>query len=139
MAANRFSWGNFAIRWVVAMVAVMATFNPTSMSYYQWVMTGGNEDMALKVLAGLVLLILIVIYLRATWNSLGPIGVVLATAFLGACVWALVDLGLLDLANTTVVTWIALAAIATVMAIGISWSHIRRRVSGQLDVDETEL
>ena len=139
MTPRRFSWGNFLLRWVVALLAVMATFNPTPWSYYQWLAGGGQDDIALKALAGVALLILFVIYLRATWNSLGPIGVVLALAFLGACVWALVDLGLLDLADTTLVTWIALVVIATVMAIGISWSHIRRRVSGQLDVDDVDL
>ena len=139
MAARRFSWGNFLIRWVVAMLSVMATFNPTPWSYYQWVANGGQEDMALKALAGVALLILFVIYLRATWNSLGPIGMVLAVAFLAACGAALVELGLLDLSNSVVVTWVVLFVIATVMAIGISWSHIRRRVSGQLDVDDVEL
>ena len=34
--------------------------------------------------------------------------------------------------------WVALVAIATVMAVGLSWSHVRRRVSGQLDVDDVE-
>jgi len=139
MAAKQFSWGNFFIRWIVAMAAVMATFNPTPYSYYQWIIHGGDGDLAFKVLAGLVLLILFVIYVRATWNALGPVGVILALAFLGACAWALVDLGLLDLHNTTLLTWVALVVIATVMAIGISWSHIRRRVSGQLDVDDVEM
>jgi hypothetical protein len=139
MAATRFSWGNFLIRWVVAVLAVMVTFNPAPWSYYQWVMNGGEDQLALKVLAGIVLLILFVIYLRATWNSLGPLGMILAVAFLAACVFGLVELGLLDLADSVVMTWIALFIIATVMAIGISWSHIRRRVSGQVDVDDVEM
>lgn len=139
MAARRFDATSFLIRWVVALAAALATFNPTAWSYYHWVTSGGESDLALKALAGVVLLILFVIYLRATWNSLGAVGVVLAAAFLGACVWALIDFGLLDLEDSEIATWVILVAIATVMAIGISWSHIRRRVSGQLDVDDVEM
>lgn len=139
MSARRFSWGNFLVRWIVALLGVFATFNPTPWSYYQWVVHGGEGQLALKILAGIMLLILFIIYLRATWNSLGPLGMILAVAFLGACTFGLVELGLLDLSDSVVMTWIALFIIATVMAIGISWSHIRRRVSGQVDVDDVEM
>ena len=136
--AKQLSAGGFALRWIVALVAVLATFNPTPWSYYRWVVDGGTGDLALKALAGLVLLILFVVYLRATWNALGIVGVLLAAAFLAACVWVLVDFGLLRLEDGDAPVWVALVAIATVMAVGISWSHVRRRVSGQLDVDDVE-
>jgi len=45
---------------------------------------------------------------------------------------------LLDLNKPTIVTWVLLFAIATILAIGISWSHIRRRVTGQADMDDVE-
>ena len=120
------------------MVLVFATFNPTDYSYYRWVagMDGGN--LALKALAGVALLILYVIYLRATWRSIGPIGMTLATAFLGALIWVTIDLGLLNLEQPTIITWVLLFALATILAIGISWSHVRRRVSGQADMDDVD-
>ena len=43
--------------------------------------------MPLKVLAGILLLILYLIYLRATWRSIGPIGVSLAAALLATLIW----------------------------------------------------
>ena len=46
--------------------------------------------------------------------------------------------GLLDTEETTVMTYIVLVLIATVMAVGISWSHVRRRVSGQADMDDVD-
>ncbi len=67
---------------------------------------------------------------RATWRSIGPIGLTLATAFLGALIGVTIDLGLLDLERPTIVTWVLLFALATILAIGISWSHVRRRASG---------
>ncbi len=150
MARPSFSLASFLLRWLVALVLVFATFNPTDYSYYRWVvgmdggmdagMDGGMDggNLALKVLAGIVLVILYVIYLRATWRSIGPIGLTLATAFLGALIWVTIDLGLLDLERPTVVTWVLLFALATILAIGISWSHVRRRVSGQADMDDID-
>ncbi len=142
MARSSFSLASFLLRWFVALVLVFATFNPTDYSYYRWVagMDGGmdGDNLALKALAGVVLVILYVIYLRATWRSIGPIGMTLATAFLGALIWVTIDLGLLDLERPTIVTWVLLFALATILAIGISWSHVRRRVSGQADMDDID-
>ena len=137
MAQRAFTAGSFLLRWIVALAAVLATFNPTPYSYYRWVIAG-SEQLPLKVLAGVCLLILFVIYLRAMLRSLGLLGVVLACAFLAACIWALIDFGLLAVDSPDALAWVALVAIATVMAVGLSWSHVRRRVSGQLDVDDVE-
>ncbi len=146
MARSSFSLASFLLRWLVALVLVFATFNPTDYSYYRWVAGTGagvdagmnGDNLALKALAGVVLVILYVIYLRATWRSIGPIGMTLATTFLGALIWVAIDLGLLDLERPTIVTWVLLFAVATVLAIGISWSHVRRRVTGQADMDDID-
>ena len=138
MAQKTFDAGSFLIRWIVALVLVFATFNPTDYSYYRWVSAGFQEDLALKALAGIVLLILYVIYLRATWRSIGPVGMALAAALMAALIWVSVDYGLLDLNNPTLLTWILLGLFATVLAIGISWSHVRRRVTGQADIDDVD-
>ncbi len=134
MARPSFSLASFLLRWLVASVVVFATFNPTDYSYYRWVagMDGGN--LAPKALAGVALVILYVIYLRATWRSIGPIGMSLAAAFLGALIWVT----MLNLEQPTIVTWVLLFALATILAIGISWSHVRRRVSGQADMDDVD-
>ena len=71
-----------------------------------------------------------------TWRSIGPIGLGLVAAFFGAILWALFYYGLLQPDQTTVIAYILLIVAATVMAIGLSWSHIRRRLSGQLDTTE---
>ena len=40
--------------------------------------------------------------------------------------------------SITAVTYIILVVISGVLATGISWSHIRRRMTGQVDVDDVE-
>lgn len=137
MAGSKFTSKNFFVRWAVALVLVLGTFNPDA-SYYHWVTNAPSENVPLKVLAGVVILILFVIYLRATFRSIGAIGLVLAAAFFGAVVWVLVEYGPLDLSQTKVLIYVALIIVASIMAVGISWSHVRRRVSGQLDTDEVD-
>ena len=92
----------------------------------------------LLLLAGVVLLIGWVIYLRATMRSLGVLGTFLAIAFFGAIVWVLVGYGILSLTNTTLLEYVVLFMIGAIMATGLSWSHIRRRLTGQIDVDEVD-
>ena len=95
MARPQFSFASFLVRWLVALVLVFATFNPTEYSYYRWVAGWDGANMALKTLAGVVLLILFLIFLRATWRSIGPIGVILAAALLGPRLLVdIVDVGL---------------------------------------------
>src|SRR5690606_38224190 len=96
MVRSRFTAASFLYRWLVALLLVLATFNPTRLSYLHWVADLGGENLPLKVLIGMILLILFAIYLRATWRAIGATGLVLALAFFAALVWAIADLGLLD-------------------------------------------
>ena len=91
MARPNFTSRNFMIRWVIALVLVLGTFNP-DYSFFHWV-TNSPDNVPLKVFVGIVILIVYVIYLRATFRSIGPIGLVLAGAFFAALVWVLVDAG----------------------------------------------
>ncbi|MDH3595790.1 MAG: DUF6524 family protein [Rhodospirillales bacterium] len=138
MARPAFNATGFLIRWLVALVLVFATFNPTEVSYYRWVTAPGDGNLALQALAGVVLLILYVIFMRATWRSIGAIGLALAVAFFGAIVWVMIDQGLLNAGSDKIMTYVILVTLATILAVGISWSHIRRRVTGQSDTDDLD-
>jgi len=132
-----FSWGGFLWRWIVALVVVLGTFNPTDFSYFNWVMYQSGP-LPVKVLVGLVLIMLYAVYLRATWFSLGAFGCILLAAFFGAVVWVLEYYGLLSLSGGSGITWIALIVLATILAIGSSWSKVRAKLTGQVDVDDIE-
>ena len=75
MAKNTFSASSFFIRLIVAVVLVVATFNPMSpYSYFYWALSPLLIDFssfnAIKGLVGMGLLIGWCIYLRATIMSL---------------------------------------------------------------------
>jgi hypothetical protein len=129
---------SFILRWVAAFILLAATYNPTQYNYVKWVLGPQGDSLSLMVLAGLLLLIGYIIYLRATLRSIGGIGVILVLALVGALLWVLYDMGLLDLQNSSLNTWLGLLALSVVLGIGLSWSHVRRALSGQADMDDVD-
>jgi hypothetical protein len=85
---------------------------------------------------GVVLLIGWVILLAATQRSLGPLGLILGGALLGGVVWLLNDIGWLGLASIQSATWVELICVAALLGVGLSWSHVWRRLTGQFEVDD---
>ena len=128
----------FIVRWVCAFLLLALTFNPTEYNYVQWARSYGGMNISIAVLAGLVLLIGYIIYLRATLRSIGGFGMVLVLAVVGACLWVLYDLGVLRLNDPSMNVWLGLGALSFVLAIGLSWSIVRRGLSGQADVDDVD-
>ncbi|MDB4211606.1 DUF6524 family protein [Ascidiaceihabitans sp.] len=128
----------FVLRWLTAFALLAATYNPTSFNYVKWVMTQGERPVSLMVLAGLLLLIGYIIYLRATLRSIGGFGMLLVLALVGALLWVLYDFGLLSLDNTGLSVWRGLLALSLVLGVGLSWSHVRRALSGQADMDDVD-
>ena len=128
----------FLIRWICAFVLLALTFNPTEYNYVQWVRSYGSMNMSIAVLTGLVLIIGYIIYLRATLRSIGAFGMLLVLAVVGAGIWVLVDLGVLRLDDPSFNVWLGLIALSFVLAIGLSWSIVRRALSGQADVDDVD-
>ncbi len=136
--AIEFNFGSFFARWLFAIILVFGTYNPTDYSYASWVMAQSATFGPVMALIGVVLLIAWIVYLRATFLSLGVLGIVLGGAFFACIIWLFVDLGLLSLDATGALTWVALLVLSFILAAGMSWSHIRRRLTGQFDVDEKD-
>ncbi len=128
----------FLLRWIVAFVLLSVTFNPTPWNYSRWAAEAFDRQMPLVVLVGLLLFVGYVIYLRATLRSIGAFGMLLVVAVFGALVWVLFDYGILSFDNPTLNTWLGLVALSLVLGIGLSWSIFRRRLSGQVDVDDVD-
>lgn len=128
----------FFIRWGCAFALLAATFNPTEYNYVNWVMDHGRANMSIAVLTGLILGIGYIIYLRATLRSIGALGMILVLAVVGAGLWVLYDFGVLRIDDASFNLWLGLVALSFVLGIGLSWSHVRRALSGQSDVDDVD-
>ena len=128
----------FALRWLVAFVLLAATFNPTQYNYVRWSSMNLDDQMPLVVLFGLLLLVGYIIYLRATLRSIGAFGMGLVLAIVAALLWVLYDFGWLSLENRSFNVWIGLLALSLVLGVGLSWSHVRRKLSGQSDMDDVD-
>ena len=128
----------FLLRIALTIALVLATYNPTGTSYVDWVRAGYDTDTAIKVLAGIVLVILYIICLRATLRSIGIFGVGLVIALLAAIGWVMVDYGYLDAEDPGLMQWLILIGAGFVLGIGLSWSHVRRALTGQRDMDDVD-
>ncbi len=135
---NKFGWGEFLYRFIAAIIIVFATYNLEGYSYYHWALEDIEAITVFKAFVGVTLLIGWVILLRATLGSLGFIGLILALSFFGLGTWLLVDFFKLDLNNLKVISYTIELVLSFVLSIGVSWSHVRRRMSGQVDTDEIE-
>ncbi len=128
----------FLVRWAVAFVLLAATFNPTRYNYIGWLERNYSEQTPLAVLSGLLLLVGYIIYMRATLRSIGGFGMFLVLSIVGALVWVLNDFGWLSLSETSQMVWLGLFALSLVLGVGLSWSHVRRYLSGQSDMDDVD-
>jgi hypothetical protein len=128
-------FGGVAIRIVGAVALVLATINPTQWSFLRWAFAGIEQFTPVKAIVGILLLAAWVVYLRAALDALGLIGLVLSTSLVGAFIWLAVRNGWLELGNTSTLMWVVLIAIGVILGIGISWAHLKRGLTGQVDID----
>ena len=128
----------FVIRWIFAFALLAATYNPTHVNYVSLARANAETNLSMVVLLGLILFVGFIIYLRASFRSIGVFGMILILAVMTTIIWVLFDQGVISLANPTVNTWIAIFALSVVLAIGLSWSIVRRRLTGQTDVDDID-
>jgi len=139
MASRKsFGWDGFLLRFVFAIILVFASYNPEGVSYYHWISEALPEFTVIKAFVGVIILICWIILIRATLGSLGFIGILLAAAFFGLAIWLIIDVLGLSTDNVRVISYIIGIMLASVLSIGVSWSHVRRRISGQVDTDELD-
>lgn len=126
------------IRILGAFALLSATYNPTQWNFTRWAETNWSTQMPLTLLLGLLLGVGYLIYIGATLRSIGAFGIVLIAAIVAALVWVLIDYQILTLQNPQLNLWLGIIALSVVLGIGLSWSIIRQRLSGQATVDEVQ-
>jgi hypothetical protein len=136
--------GGVAIRALAALLLVFATYNPEGRSFYHWALAplfDGSPSAgpaSLKFLIGLGLLAGWVVFLTATRRSIGIGGSLLVLAIAGGLVWLLMDFGMASARTTRGITYVVLICTGLLLGVGMSWSHMSRKISGQVDMDQTE-
>jgi hypothetical protein len=133
---ENFTFTGFMWRFAASLVLVFVTYNPSGHSFVHWAAASGSEHLPAQALVGIGLVAAWAFFVNSTARSLGKIGVAIAAAFFAALIWLFVSWGWFRLSDTGVLTWVILFMLSFLLAVGLSWSHIRRRVAGQTDVDE---
>jgi hypothetical protein len=126
----------FFLRWLLAAFLVFGTYNPSGTSYYHWV-ADTPELSPTQITAGILLLGLIVAVLRMAFMSTGYFGTTaLALTVLMGIVFA-AGLGLFEVEDVFFTTYTIELIVSIVVGVGLSWSFIQKRLSGERDVLRT--
>jgi hypothetical protein len=131
----RISWFGVLIRLIGALAVVLLSYNPTGYSFYHWALHDFASITAVKAFSGALLLVGWVVCIRTAFVSLGAIGLILCALVLGTLIWVLTDYRILDPDSPSLLSWIYLIVIGIILGIGLSWSLLRARVTGQVEVD----
>lgn len=137
MTTNITSTG-ILLRFLFALFLVLLSYNPSGYSYAHWLYNTIGHITPYVVIAGLLLGIGWAIYIKATLNSLGMGGIIALAALFACLIWLFVYWGWLSLTNISAMAWVVEVLLAALLAVGMCWSHLTRRMSGQVDVDEIE-
>lgn len=139
MTADSLTWKGVLVRFVVAFCLVFLTWNAEGWSYYHWtidpLVRGVRSFSPVKFLAGTVLLAGWVVFLQATRRSIGLMGTLLVAAICGGVIWLLINGGIVSATSGRGIARVVLFAIVIVLTVGMSWSHLSRRITGQADTD----
>jgi hypothetical protein len=136
--------GGIAARLLAALVLVFATYNPEGYSFYHWAIApllGQNTSTgpaSVKFLLGILLLGAWGVFLNATRRSIGMGGAALVIAISGALVWILLDFGIVSAGSARGISYVVLFCLSVLLAVGMSWSHLSKAMSGQVDMDQTD-
>jgi hypothetical protein len=133
-----------AARLLAALVLVFATYNPEGYSFYHWAIapllgqTTSTGPASVKFLLGILLLGGWGVFLNATRRSIGMGGAALVIAISGALVWILLDFGIVSASSARGISYVVLLCLSVLLAVGMSWSHVSKAMSGQVDMDQTD-
>jgi hypothetical protein len=138
VAVPGFGLNSIGARFFFAFALVCLTWNPTRFNYIAWAMAQWENMAPLVAFSGLVMLAGWGFFLRTTARSLGTIGVFLCVALAGVVLWTLFYYDWVSIENGTLLSWLVLVLFSAILAVGMSWAHLRARWSGQASVDEVD-
>jgi hypothetical protein len=139
MMGNSLPMGYFIVRFLFSLALVFSTYNPTGYSAYHWISDIGEGPFSLKALVALAFAMIYYAVFRVVFAAFRRSGLVVAglavVLFFGA-LGSLVEprrpqpgwhLNILLLLQYGI-----LCAVAIVVSVGVSWSHLIEQLTGQL-------
>ncbi len=134
MAAPHFTIGGFVARWIGALFLVFATYNPSGRSYWHWAFQLNADNLAIKIIAGLVLAMIYLVLYRYISDLVSGLMLLILVAlslmvagFLG---WVLVVVGLADGWAVSTYAALFLFSLATYISLAITYPHVSHRLIG---------
>jgi hypothetical protein len=137
------TWGGIAVRFVAALLLVYLTFNPSGFSWVHWTIRPMIDTPTaalgtlnpLKVLSGIALAACWWFFLQASQRSLGVVGAFFILALVATFFWALSYWHIFTPGSSTAIAHLTLVTVALILGLGLSWSSVKRRITGQQDTD----
>lgn len=134
MAGRGVSFSGVLTRIALAVLLVLVSFNPSGTSLLHWLATPPVAVTPGKAVAALLLGIGWIVCLRTAFISLGRWGLLLGAGFFATLVWLLVDRDWLS-ADGSAIVWVAELVVGLLLGVGLSWSLLRAKATGQLEVN----
>jgi len=119
------------VRTLVCFFIVFGTWNPTDYCFVWWAMHDPGATAPEIAAAGSTLFGLYVFFGRIAWLSLGPDGITAALGILIAGYLTLYEFNIIDIWQRETFIYMLLSTLAFILAIGLAWSLMKRRISGQ--------
>lgn len=123
------STGGLIARLLACFALVFATWNPTGVNFVDWI--NSPAPLALKAVAAATLLLLHILFIRITCLSLGAGGLAFLLAMLFLGVFTLWEFALIDLGRPRTWGYVFVSLSALTLMTGVTWSVMKRRVTGQ--------
>jgi hypothetical protein len=134
MAAPGISFFGVLTRIVLSVLLVLVTFNPSGTSLVHWLATPPVAVTPGKAVAALLLGIGWILCLRTAFIAMGKWGLLLGAGFFATLVWLLIDRAWLSVDGSAIV-WVAELVVGLLLGVGLSWSLLRAKATGQLEVN----
>jgi len=118
----------FLALWLGCLALVLLTYNPFGHSFYHWITAPSEGYFSVKLLVGLLLLFAYVFLIWVMASQLGRVGVATGILLLALTVNEALDL--LSTATPILRRFVVVFCVGTLLAIGLTWPHIRVNFSG---------
>jgi hypothetical protein len=130
--------GFFLVRFLCSLALVFSTYNPTGYSFYHWITDVGAGLLSLKAIVALTLVMIYYAIFRVVFAAFRRSGLIVAGLAAVLFVSELVSLFVPRRSqpfwhfNIVLSQYVVLCAVAIVLSLGVSWSHLIEQLTGQL-------